>query len=123
MSQLTEEQKAQKRQIYESLSERAKKYVTKVGYDAWDPFQQPNDPFDLRKFTTDKTAKTMAMSFLQQRKDEHYSNGYARAVLEICMGLVENNERFLAMYEFCCWYQNQMQVHETIKEQRSFQRD
>jgi hypothetical protein len=122
MSNLTEEQGNQKRQIYESLSARAKKYVDKIGFVAWDPFQQPNDPIDLRKHTTDRTARAMAMSFLQQRQEEQYSNDYARAVLDICMGLMDNNERYLAMYEFCCWYCKQAQVHEQALKQRSFNR-
>lgn len=123
MSELNGERDAQKRKIYESLSARARKFVDKVGYEDWDPFQQPNDPFDLRRFTTDRTARAMAMSFLQQRKDEHYSNNYARAVLDICMGLVDKDERYVAMYEFCRWYQGQSQAHETVREQRTFRRD
>jgi hypothetical protein len=123
MSVASPEHAAQKEAIYETLSARAKKYVAKVGYDAWDPFQQPNDPFDLRRFTTDKTARAMAMQFLQQRQEEHYSNTYAKAVLDLCMGLVQNDERYLAMYEFCQWYQSQNQVHQEIPQQRDFQHD
>ncbi|HDQ40853.1 MAG TPA: hypothetical protein ENN39_07500 [Desulfonatronum sp.] len=123
MPQLTEEQELQKRQIYETLSQRARKYVDKVGYDAWDPFQQPNDPIDLRKFTTDRTARALAMAFLHQRQEEQYSNDYARAVLDISMGLMDNNERYRAMYEFCRWYCAQPQVHEQSMEQRSFSRE
>ncbi len=122
MSEIDEQQE-QKRAIYESLSPRAKTYVAKIGFDKWDPFQKPNDPLDLRKFTTDKTARAMAMGFLQQRKEEHYSNTYAKAVLDITMGLMENDERYLAMYEFCRWYQDQPQPHEDVLEQRTFRRD
>lgn len=123
MSELSEDKSAQKRQIYENLSSRARKYVDKIGFDAWDPFQQPNDPFDLRRFTTEKTARAMAMGFLQQRKEEHYSNNYAKAVLDMCMGLVDKDERYVAMYEFCRWYQDQLQLHEDVPEQRAFRRE
>lgn len=122
MSEMSEQQD-QKRAIFESLSDRAKKYVAKVGYDKWDPFQLPNDPLDLRKFTTDKTARAMAMGFLQQRKEEHYSNTYAKAVMDMCMGLMDNDERYLAMYEFSRWYQSQPQPHEEVLDQRTFRRD
>ncbi len=123
MSELSEDKSAQKRQIYDNLSSRARKYVDKIGYDAWDPFQQPNDPFDLRRFTTEKTARAMAMGFLQQRKEEHYSNNYAKAVLDMCMGLVDKDERYVAMYEFCRWYQGQLQAHEGVPEQRALRRE
>ncbi len=122
MSEMND-QEEQKKAIFESLSARAKTYVAKIGYDKWDPFQKPNDPLDLRKFSTDKTARTMAMQFLQQRTDEHYSNVYAKAVMDFCMGLMDNDERYLAMYEFCLWYQNQSQSHEEVADQRSFRAD
>lgn len=123
MPELSEDKAAQKRQIYENLSSRARKYVDKIGFEAWDPFQQPNDPFDLRRFTTEKTARAMAMGFLQQRKEEHYSNNYAKAVLDMCLGLVEKDERYTAMYEFCRWYQGKLQAHEAVPEQRAFRRE
>ncbi|GAB6057480.1 hypothetical protein [Desulfonatronum parangueonense] len=122
MSEMNE-QEAQKKAIYESLSERAKTFVQKVGYDKWDPFQKPNDPLDMRKFSTDKTARAMAMGFLQQRKEEHYSNVYAKAVLDMCMGLMDNDERYVAMYEFAQWYQHQTQHHIDVQDQRTFRRD
>ena len=122
MSEIND-QESQKRAIYESLSGRAKTFVDKIGYDKWDPFQKPNDPLDLRKFTTDKTARAMAMGFLQQRREEHYSNRYAKAVLDMCMGLMDNDERYVAMYEFSRWYQNQVQAHEAAQEQRTFRRE
>ncbi|SDB40966.1 hypothetical protein SAMN05660653_01976 [Desulfonatronum thiosulfatophilum] len=122
MSEMNE-QEEQKKAIFETLSGRAKTYVEKIGYEKWDPFQKPNDPLDLRKFTTDKTARAMAMQFLQQREEEHYSNVYAKAVLDMCMGLMDNDERYLAMYEFARWYQSQTQHHVDVQDQRTFRRD
>jgi hypothetical protein len=44
--------------------------------------------------------------FLQTRSAENYSNAYGRGVLEIAMGIINEEERFIAMYEFACWYRD-----------------
>jgi hypothetical protein len=44
--------------------------------------------------------------FLQSRSVDNYSNAYGRGVLEIAMGIINEDERFVAMYEFACWYRD-----------------
>lgn len=94
-----------KRAIFDSMSPRAQRRVLKIGYDRWDPFQEPKDPIDIRKDPTHRTAQMLMREFLQTRRAEGYSNRYAQAVLEICLGLVNDDDRYSAMYEFSCWYQ------------------
>ena len=43
-------------------------------------------------------------AFLQSREKGSYSNQYGRGVAEICLGLINQEDRFLAMFEFSCWY-------------------
>ena len=40
---LNEEQEQLKREIYERMNPRRRKFVDRIGYDNWDPFQKPND--------------------------------------------------------------------------------
>ena len=35
---------------------------------------------------------------------EGYSNAYGRGVLEMCLGIINNDERYIAMLEFATWY-------------------
>ena len=46
--ELTEEQEQLKREIYERMNPRRRKFIDRIGYDEWDPFQKPNDPMDIR---------------------------------------------------------------------------
>ena len=46
--QLTDEQEALKLEIYERMNPRRRKFVDRIGYDNWDPFQKPNEPLDMR---------------------------------------------------------------------------
>ena len=50
--ELTPEQEASKRKMYEKLKPRGRKYVDRIGYENWDPFMKPNDPLDIRQDVT-----------------------------------------------------------------------
>ncbi|UCH22968.1 MAG: hypothetical protein JSU83_07095 [Deltaproteobacteria bacterium] len=101
-----DEVKKRKKAIFDSMSPRRQKHILKRGYDKWDPFQEPKDPIDIRTEKTKRTSQVLVREFLQSRRANGYSNAYARGVLEICLGIVNNDERFIAMYEFSCWYRD-----------------
>jgi len=87
------------------MSPPRQKSILKRGYDKWDPFQEPKDPIDIRRDATKRTTQQLVREFLQSRSEEPYSNAYGRGVLEIALGLINDDDRFIAMYEFSCWYQ------------------
>jgi hypothetical protein len=94
-----------KKAIFDSMSPRRQKHILKKGYDNWDPFEEPKDPIDIRRDKTKRTTQMLAREFLQTRKDGEYSNSYGRGVLDICLGIVNNDDRSRGMFEFSCWYQ------------------
>ena len=105
MSISREEAEARKRAIYDSLSARMRKYVERIGYDNWDPFEEPKDPIDIRKDPTKRTSQQLVREFLQSRSlEDSYSNTYGRGVLDMCIGIINNDERYLAMLDFATWY-------------------
>jgi hypothetical protein len=101
-----EEIKKRKKAVFDSMSPRRQKHILKKGYDTWDPFQEPKDPIDIRTDATKRTSQMLVREFLQSKRPGDYSNAYGRGVLEICLGIVNNDERFIAMYEFSCWYRD-----------------
>jgi hypothetical protein len=104
MEEMKEKEEKRKRAIFESMSPRRQKHILKRGYDKWDPFEAPKDPIDIRKDKTKRTSQMLVREFLQTRDGESYSNEYGRGVLEICMGMVNEEDRFRAMYDFSLWY-------------------
>jgi len=93
-----------KRAVFEAMSERRKKHILKKGYDQWDPFQEPKDPIDIRKDPTKRTTQQLVREFLQQHSSENYSNAYGAGVLEMALGLINNDDKCRGMYDFACWY-------------------
>ncbi len=110
-----EEVERRKKAIFDSMSPRAQRRIQKKGYDKWDPFQEPKDPIDIRRDETRRTTQQLVREFLQSRSQEPYSNSYGRGVLEIALGLVNEEDRFIAMFEFSCWYRDLLEKYKERK--------
>ena len=99
-----EEAEARKKAVFDCMSPRRQKHILKKGYDKWDPFEEPKDPIDIRKDKSKRTTQMLVREFLQSRGSEGYSNAYARGVLEMALGIVNEEERFIGMYDFVLWH-------------------
>lgn len=102
--ELDEDGEAQKRAIYETMSARGKKYVDRIGYEKWDPFQEPKDPLDMRTDVTKRTTQQLVRRFLQEHAPEGAGNLYGQGVLECALGIVNKDEKIRGVFEFCLWY-------------------
>jgi hypothetical protein len=102
----SEEKEKLKKAIFEAMSPRRRKFIEKIGFDKWDPFQEPKDPIDIRRDQTKRTTKELVREFLVTKAHEEYSNAYGRGVLEMALGIVNNEDRFMGMYEFASWYRD-----------------
>ena len=107
MSEFSPEEIARrKKAVFDSMSARRRKHILeKIGYDNWDPFQEPKDPIDIRRDKTQRTTHMLVREFLDSRGNKACSQAYSRGVLEMALGLINNDERFLGMFEFAVWYQ------------------
>jgi len=102
------EEKQRKKAIFETMSPRRQRHILKRGYDRWNPFQEPKDPIDIRKDKSKRTTQMLVREFLQMKDAESYSPAYGRGVLEIALGIVNEEDQFIGMYEFSCWYRDMM---------------
>lgn len=100
-----EEEEKRKRAILESMSPKRQKHILKKGYEQWDPFLEPKDPIDIRKDKTKRTTQQLVREFLQTKSSEDYSNAYGGGVFEICLGIVNDDDKYKGMFEFSIWYQ------------------
>lgn len=112
MSDLGESEEFRKKVIFESMSSRRQKHIINKGYEKWDPFELPNDPIDIRQDKTKRTTQTLVREFLQSKDSDQYSNEYGKGVLDICLGIINNNERYIGMFEFAIWYNKLLQKEE-----------
>jgi hypothetical protein len=104
MTESSNEADVRKRAIFDAMTPRRQKQILKKGYERWDPFVLPKDPIDIRKDKTKRTSQMLIREFLQSRPSEGYGNAYGRGAFELCVGIVNEDERFQGMYDFACWY-------------------
>ena len=106
MSERNADTAARKKAIFDAMSPRRQKHILKKGYEDWDPFIEPKDPIDIRKDKTKRTSQTLIREFLTSRPVEGYSNAYGEAAFRMCLGIINEEDQYLAMYEFACWYRD-----------------
>ncbi len=99
----TPEEEEQKRLFYERMSPRRKKFIDRIGYDIWDPFEGPKDPMDIRTDVTQRTTQQLVREFLQKHGKDR-GNDYSRGALECALGIVGKEEKYLGTLDFCIWY-------------------
>ena len=91
MSNLDPEE--QKRFMYDKLSPRRKKFIDRIGYDKWDPFQEPKDPIEIRKDPSNRTTQQLVREFLQTREHNKVNTAYSQGVMEMAIGLINRQDR------------------------------
>jgi hypothetical protein len=100
-----EEIAVRKKAIFDGMSPRAQKRILKLGFEKWDPFEAPKDPIDIRRDKSKRTTQMLVREFLESLPIESFSNSYERGVLEMAVGIINDDDRFIGMYEFAIWHQ------------------
>src|SRR4030042_2278019 len=106
MATLSPEEAKKKREVFEAMSLKRQQRILNKGYENWDPFQKPKEPFDKIKGKEGDRQRIMILShqFLKELNLINPSNAFMQGVFEICKGIVEEDERYHGMLEFCLWY-------------------
>ncbi|MBO4369461.1 MAG: hypothetical protein J5803_05125 [Desulfovibrio sp.] len=119
---LTEEQEALKRQIYEKMRPARRKFVDRIGYEHWDPFQEPNHPLDMRVDAGMRTTEQLLAQFLKSLGDETINPSYRQGALDCVMGVITKDEKYRGVFDFCLWYYDLLAKEGRLSENaRAFQ--
>jgi hypothetical protein len=109
---MDEKDEQRKKMIFDAMSPRRQKHILKRGgYDKWDPFQEPKDPIDMRMDKTKRTSQELIREFYQTQDLDGHGNDYRRGAFEICLGIINEDEKFLGMFDFACWYKEELKKH------------
>lgn len=118
---LTPEEEAHKKAIYEKIAPRRRKFIDKMGYDNWDPFQKPLEPIDIRIDTSKRTSQQLMRDFLQSLPpDKPISTDYSQGAWELCVGVVNGSARFKGMFDFVQWYAKILEKEGMLDEFKNF---
>ncbi len=113
---LTQEQELLKLDLYNKIAPRRRKFIDRIGYANWDPFPKPNDPMEIRKDVSQRTTQELIRDFFHSRpKDETQSNAYRQAALEMALGIINRDEKFLGYFDFTMWYYELLQREDLLE--------
>lgn len=106
------EEDQRKRAIFEAMSPRRRERILARGYDRWDPFVTPKDPLDIRMNRRRERALDLMQGFLRAVPDAEGSAAYRQGAWEICLGVVNEEDRWRGVYDFACWYRDRGKKNE-----------
>lgn len=109
----SEEEEEQKRLFYERMSPRRRRFVDRIGYENWDPFEAPKEPMDIRTDVSERTVQQLVHEFLRSASHELHGGEYARGATECALGIVARQEKYQGVLDFCVWY------HELLQKERA----
>lgn len=107
---LTAEEERCKQEMYARLNPRRRKFVDRIGYDQWNPFQKPNDPLDIRTESTRRTAQQLVAEFARETGAGGRDKAYRAGVTECALGIINKDEKYQGIFDFCLWYHELLQA-------------
>lgn len=93
-----------KKEIYDSMGKRSRKYIDKIGFENWNPFEEPKDPLDIRKDISKRTVNDLVNEFMITRREEKTGVAFAEGVHEMALALMAGNDKYRGMFEYARWY-------------------
>ena len=104
MQMTQQERDEQKRAIYERMSARRRKFVDKIGFDAWDPFAAPNDPIDIRTEALELNAHDLTKAFMRSVPHKAGNEAYSQGAFDMANGIINGQDRYQGMLDFARFY-------------------
>lgn len=102
-----EQLEEQKRAMYEGLSPRRRRFVDRIGYENWDPYQAPFDPIDIRTDALGMTTHDLLKRYSRTLPSAPDPD-YMQTLSEFMVLLVMNIEKVRPILEFSDWYNAQL---------------
>lgn len=98
----TKERELRKKAIFDGMSKRGQERILKIGYEDWDPFQEPKDPRE-RIFSS---ASVKAGALVREYYDSvgiKESVAVHKELFELCRGLIQGDNQAGIIVDFCAW--------------------
>jgi hypothetical protein len=97
-----------KKAIFDTMAKRGQERILRIGYENWNPFQEPKDPRERIFSSASLNARALVKEFLHDHMAEQESPVLFKDLFELCRGLLQGEARAQLTLEFCTWYQNRM---------------
>jgi len=100
-----EEYEFKKKAIFDGMSRRGQKWVLKIGYENWDPFEKPKDPRERIFGSASLKAGALVQEYFKSAGEKEESVAVHKELFELCRGLLQGESRAKTIVDFCAWLQ------------------
>ena len=98
-----QEYEFRKKAIFDGMSKRGQERILKIGYDNWDPFQEPKDPRERIFSPASLKAGALIREYLKSTGNKEESVAVHKDLFELCRGLLQGESRAKTIVDFCGW--------------------
>ena len=100
-----QEYQQRKKAIFDGMSKRGQERILRIGYENWDPFQEPKDPRERIFSGLSQRAQAMVQGFCQEQGESGESVALQKELFELARGLLQGEARARVLLAFCSWYE------------------
>lgn len=98
-----QEYELRKKAIFDGMSKRGQEWVLRIGYENWDPFQEPKDPRERIFSSASLKAAALVQEYYKTAGDKEESTAVHKELFELCRELLQGGSRAKAIVDFCAW--------------------
>jgi hypothetical protein len=99
------EAEVRKKAIFDSMSRKGQERVLRMGYENWNPFQEPKDPRERIFSSSSVQANALIQEFLTARGWQDQAADFQKDLFDLCRALIQGEARARMLLDFCVWYQ------------------
>lgn len=97
-----------KKAIFDTMSKRGQERILRIGYENWNPFQEPKDPRERIFSSASLKASALVKEYLEAHQGAQESPAHVKELFELCRGLLQGEARSQLTLDFCNWYQQRI---------------
>lgn len=97
-----------KKAIFDGMSKRGQERILRMGYDKWNPFQEPKDPRERLFSPVSMNANALLKEFFQANPEARSSEVVQKELFELCVGLLRGEARAGVILDFCSFYKQRV---------------
>ncbi len=104
-----EEYEYKKKAIFDGMSKRGQERILKIGYENWNPFEEPKDPRERIFSSASMRAGALIEEFYKSAGNKEESVAVHRELFELCRGLLQGESRARVIVEFSNWVKKRLE--------------
>ncbi len=98
-----EEYERRKKAIFDGMAKRGKERILRIGYENWDPFEEPKDPRERIFSSASIKSCALVQEYFHSAGIAGESAGLHKELFDLCRGLIQGEGRAETIVDFCAW--------------------